>query len=124
CSLETNPFRQGAVLAQQLHWPGRAAALERPARGIQADFQVVAAMPVFFRKLKRGPNLPLVARPCPRIKKVAVPAIRSNQHVLGTLAMRMAVESCVANHGIQQVTGAELIVVGDSDRSAILSIVG
>ena len=104
-SLEINPLRQGAVLPQQLHRPGNAAALERPARSIQADFQFVAAVPRFFRELERGSNLPLVAGPRPRIEKVAVPSIGSNQHVLGTLAMRMAIESGVTNNRIQQATG-------------------
>src|ERR1700688_3579165 len=81
-------------------------------------------MPGYVRKLKRRPNFQRVAISGPRIEEIAAPTIGSNLHVLGSLAVRMAVESGVAKHRVQESTRTQLVAVRNSDRYSGLSIVG
>src|ERR1700723_958894 len=104
-ALKANFLGNSVVLPQQQDRTRCALSRVRPAGDIQTCFQRVAAMPGFVCKLERRPNLQLVAIPGPRVEEVAAPTFRSNQHVFGSLAVRVAVESCVAEDRVKESTG-------------------
>src|SRR3979490_2392253 len=113
CALKYNFLINGTVLPQDLDGTRERVSRVRPARDIHADFECMAAMPRFVRKLQRRANLELVRIPGPRIEEVPAPTVRSNQHVLGSLTVRVAVESGVAKDRVQQSTGTQLVAVRD-----------
>src|ERR1700704_5027639 len=80
-ALKVNLLGDTAVLSKQLDRMRHGASDVRPARDIQTDFQRVASMPGFVRKLKRRTKLQLIGVSSPGIEKIASPTVRSNQHV-------------------------------------------
>src|SRR6202035_1135897 len=124
CALKCNFLSNGAVLPQHLDRTRESVSHVRPARDIHTDFECMAATPGFVRKLERRANLELVGIPGPRIEEVAIPTVRSNQHVLRSLTVRVAVESGVAKDRVQKSAGTQLVAVRDPEGNSILSIVG
>src|SRR5882762_337979 len=124
CALKCNFLSDGAVLPQHLDGTRESVSRVRPARDIHADFERMAAMPGFVRKLERRADLELVRIPGPRIEEVPAPTVRRNQHVFRSLTVRVAVESGVAKDRVQESTGTQLVAVRDPEGNSILSIVG
>src|SRR5579872_2150691 len=85
---------------------------------IRPYFQLVAAPPFFKWKCVDGHELELIGGPRPGVKRVAAPPFGCDDHIIGPLAMRIAVKSGVAERRAEKRAGAELIVVGSPDPRA------
>src|ERR1700722_6451034 len=106
-TLKGNLLGHGTVLPQHLNGTGYAASRERSAGDVQADFQLVTAVPVLIRELECRPNLQLVGIPRPRIEEVAAPAVWGDKHVFRALAVRVAVKPRVAKHRVGRFAGTQ-----------------
>src|SRR6516162_3414810 len=91
---------------------------------IHAGPQLMTAMPFLQCELVHGEQLNLIGRPLPRVKEVAAPALRTDQHVFRALAVGIAVEKGVSKYGAQEGPGAELIGVGSPDGHSSLAVIG
>src|SRR5436309_1270252 len=100
-----------------------ASAVVRPTRKVCTRFQLVATVPGFRRQLKNGQGFKLIGLSGPGAKEVATPPLGCDHHVLGPLAIGIAVESSVSKDGTEKSSRAELVAVADTDRHAFLTIV-
>ena len=86
-------------------------------------FQLVAAPPLFLRKFVDRQEFELIGCPPPGVEEVATPPFGGNEHVFGTLAVRIAVKPGVAKHRAQKRAGTELVAIGSPDPRAPLPFI-
>src|SRR6516225_7246893 len=91
---------------------------------IDADPQLMTAMPFLQRELVDGKQFNLIGGPLPGVKEVAAPAFGTDQHVFRALAVGIAVETSVSKYRAQEGPGAELVGVGSPDGYSSLAVIG
>src|SRR6266446_4429729 len=74
--------------------------------------------------LKRRGGLELAGGPCPRVEEIASPTVRSEQHGLAALPVRVAVKPRVVQCHAEQRTRRKGVRVGEAYGSAFPVVVG
>src|SRR5262245_53492985 len=100
-----------------------AGSVVRPARNVRTYSQLVTSVPGFRWQLQDGQGLKLIGCSGPGIEIVPTPPLWSDQHVLGPLAIGIAVESGVSKHRAEQNSRAKLVAVVNADGDTFLTIV-
>src|SRR5277367_2763280 len=75
---------------------------------------------LYLLELVAGQQLGRLASPRPAVKEIPAPAFGGNQHVIQTLAMRVAVKLRVLRDHAQNRAGIKLVFVREPDRDSIL----